>query len=143
MPTFGVLVVRLRELPDDADLNSWRRDLLVAFNPSHFSHNGPLEIVWSSSEGPVPIDDGSIWLDVGLTGSYYGEGYERGDPELFVRLAEWLERRVPNCEVWYGHDIADESIEPLGAAERSALIAYFRRVGHEPYDSQFRHLWVR
>jgi hypothetical protein len=133
MATWGVLVVRLREHPDCGELNRWRRDFLNQFDPDEISCDGPLTISRDAGHGPVPVDDGSTWLDVGLTLSYYGKGYERGDPEHFVRIAEWLERRIPDCEVWYGHDSDDESIEPFGPAERTALLEYFRRVGHEPY----------
>jgi hypothetical protein len=137
MPTFAVLVVRLRELPDGGDLNRWRRDLLASFEPGDFSHDGPLQIVRDAGHGPVPVADGSIWLDVGTIKSYYGEGYERGDAEYMVRLAEWLESNIPNSEVWYGHDVADESIKPFGAEQRDAFLDYFRKVGHEPWDSKF------
>lgn len=139
MPTNAVLVVRLRETPDSGDLNRWRRDLLTDFDPDDFYHDGPLQIVRGPSKGPVPIDDGSCWLDVGICLNYYAVGYERGDPVHLARLAEWLEQRIPDCEVWYGHDIADESIKPFGPAERNTLLLYFRQVGNEPYDSKFRH----
>ena len=134
MPTGAVLVVRLREFPEAAALNRWRRDLLNSFDPGNFLHSGPLEIVEDACHGPVPVNDGSVWLDVGVDEAYYGKGYERGDPELLIRMAEWLERSIPSCEVWYGHDCSDESIESFGPAERDALLAYFRKVGHEPYD---------
>lgn len=133
-------MVRLRELPDGGDLNRWRREVLTAFDPDGFSHEGPLKIVRDAGHGPVPVADGSTWLDVGTNQAYYGEGYERGDAEYLVQLAEWLERQMPGCEVWYGHDAADESIKPFGAQERDTFIAYFRQVGHEPYNSKFRHL---
>jgi hypothetical protein len=137
MPTGAVLVVRLQQLPDGGDLDRWRQDVLTHFEPDDFHHDGPLQIVPNAAYGPVPVDDGSIWLNVGIHKSYYGEGYERGDAEYFVRLAEWLERAIPSCEVWYGHDVTDESIKPFGAGERNAFLAYFRKVGHEPY-SKFR-----
>src|SRR5271166_4621205 len=136
MPVWGVLVVRLRELPDAGDINRWRRDLLTDFDPGIFSHDGPLEIVRGPHEGPVPVQDASTWLDLGTTLAYYGRGYERGDPELYVRLADWLERRIPGSEVWYGTDEADESIKPFGTHEREALMACFREVGHEPYNAR-------
>jgi hypothetical protein len=133
VPTWGVLVVRLRERPDCRDLDCWRRDFLNEFGTDVVGCGGTLRIVRDAGDGPVPLDDGSIWLDLGLTLCYYGEGYERGDPEQFARIADWLERRIRECEVWYGHDISDESIKPFGSAERAALLTYFRRVGHEPY----------
>jgi hypothetical protein len=139
MPTNATLLVRLREGPDSGDLNRWRRDLLTEFDPDEFYDDGPLQIVRGSYDGPVAINDGSWWLNVGIRLNYYGEGYERGDPVHLARLAEWLEQRIPDCEVWYGHDIADESIKPFGPAERDALLTYYRQVGNEPYDSKFRH----
>jgi hypothetical protein len=125
-------------MPDGGDLNRWRRDLLVAFEPGDFSHDGPLRIVRDAGHGPVPVDDGSVWLDVGTSKAYYGKGYERGDAEHFVRLGEWLERNIPTGEVWYGNDVTDESIKPFGVQQREAFLQHFRKVGHEPYDSHFR-----
>jgi len=142
MPVGGVLLVRLREPPDGGDLSRWRRDFLGEFaadDSDCIGLGGPLLVV-KAGAGPDPLEDGSTWLDVGLERSYYGEGYERGDPTFFVRVAEWLERRIPDSEIWYGNDIADDTIKPFGAAERADLLAYFQRVGHEPYDAKFRHL---
>jgi hypothetical protein len=41
-----------------------------------------------------------MWLDVNFWKAYYGPGYERGTPELFVHCAEWLEQRLPGCEIY-------------------------------------------
>src|SRR5579883_2595839 len=136
MPTWGVVVLRFQKRPDSVDINIWRKDLLTEFGPEDFLD--PLMEVGEGGSGPIPIDDGSIWVDVGVCCAFYGEGYERGDAEWFVRLAEWLEQNVAGCEVWYGNDCADESIQPFGPPERAALLAYFRRVGHEPYYSYLR-----
>ncbi len=138
MPVWGVLVVRLPALPDAAEINSWRRDLLNDFDIDIFSHDGPLEIVRGPHDGPTPVEDGSIWLDVGTTRSYYGRGYERGDLGIYLRLAEWLENRITGSEIWYGTDEADESIKPFGMAERAELMGYFRQVGHEPYNARHK-----
>jgi hypothetical protein len=136
MPLWGVVALRFAKQPDYVDVNIWRRGLLTEFGPECFLD--PIMLVRDAGCGPVPIDDGSRWYDVGVCCPYYGEGYERGDAEWFVRLAEWLESHIPDCEVWYGHDSADESIKPFGAAERAVLLSYFRRVGHEPYISRSR-----
>jgi hypothetical protein len=137
MSLWGVVVLRFPRQSDHVGLDMWRRDLLAEFDPEHFLD--PLVVVRDASSGPIPIDDGSIWIDVHVCRDYYGVGYERGDLEWYIRLAEWLERNVVGCEVWYGNDCSDESIKPFGPDERAALLAYFRRVGHEPYDSRFRH----
>jgi hypothetical protein len=136
MPTMAVILARVR--PNDcSDVNIWRRDLLNAFDPSHFSPFGPLRLMDDRKWEKPPINDDSLWLNVGVECPTYEEGYERGDPELFVRLAEWLERRIPGCEVWYGNDADDASVQPFHASRRKAMLEHFREVGHEPYDSKF------
>ena len=137
MPTGAVMLIRLASEPVWGDPNRWRRDILTEFDPEIFRYRGPLEVVEPADYwGPMSAD-GSTWIDVGVTEAYYGKGYERGDLPLLVRIAEWLERRIPGAEVWYGHDAADEA-QPFGPPERDALMAYFNQVGHEPYDSRAR-----
>ena len=163
MPVWGVLLVRLRDLPDAAELNAWRRDLLIAFEPGDFSHDGPLKIIGPDEEwrvhdlqyggvrcvvgtagaAGVTLDlirerGDSVWLDVRCVLPYYGRGYERGEPEYFVRVSEWLESRIPGCEVWYEPDTAEDAIGRFGAPERAGLLDYFQQVGHGPYDGRFR-----
>ena len=138
MPTDAVMVIRLAKAPDWGEPNRWRRDLLTEFDPEAFNYNGPLCIIRIPEYWGPMVNDGSTWFDVGVSRAYYGKGYERGDVAFFVRVAEWLENRIVGCQVWYGHDADDESLAPFGRADREALLSYFREVGHEPYDSQFR-----
>jgi hypothetical protein len=128
----AVILARVR--PNDCtDVNHWRRDLLNAFDPQRFSPFGPLRLLGYRDEpAKAPIDDDSLWLDVGIECPTYDEGYERGDPLLFVRVAEWLEKRIPGCEIWYGHDADDDSVQPFTTSRREAMLAHFRKVGHNP-----------
>src|SRR5688572_9184288 len=136
MPTGAVLLLRLRQHPGSAAVDRWRRDLLTAFDTDEFSNFWqPLREIRSEAEGPMPVKDGSIWFNVGTLKDYYAEGNERGDAPYFVTLAEWLEKHVADGEVWYGNDCSDESIKPFGPREREAFLAYFRTVGHEPYNA--------
>lgn len=138
MPVMAVILARVR--PNDCtDVNHWRRDLLNAFDPQDFSPFGPLRLLGYRGEFThPPISDDGLWLDVRLEKPDYGVGYERGDPELFVRVAEWLERRIPGCEVWYGNDATLDSVQPFDVSRREAMLGHFRKVGHEPYRSKFR-----
>lgn len=95
-------------------------------------------VVGDAGQAPIPVEDGSVWVDVGTYRSAYERGYERGDPEFFVRLAEWLEERIPQCEVWYGNEYTDSSIRLFSVKERQDLMEYYHRLGHEPYDKKPR-----
>ena len=134
MPVMAVLLVRLPADADFSDLNRWRRDLLTEFDPDAFGLDGPLTWLKPDEVPPRAAKDDAHWLDAGLEQPHYGEGYERGDAHLIARVAEWFERRLPGCEVWYGHDVDDRYTKPFGPAEREALLAYYARVGHEPYQ---------
>jgi hypothetical protein len=72
-------------------------------------------------------DESSVWLDLNLWKSYYGAGYERGDPELFIRSAEWLEQHLPGSEIYYGHDVNDQNISRFDSAARNALLENYRQ----------------
>jgi hypothetical protein len=125
MPTGAVLLVRTQRPLSDSQL-SRLRELFLAENQlgeGDFYPDGPLIIIRSRNEGPIPIEDGrSLWLDTNILRSYFGPGYQRGDVELLTRCAAWLESNVPGGEVWYGHDVDDDNLRPFGAAERRALL---------------------
>jgi hypothetical protein len=52
--------------------------------------------------------DGETIIHVRLLTRYWGPGYERGSLALLLALGEWLERKFPHGEVWYGGDCDDE-----------------------------------
>ncbi len=85
MPVMAVILARVR--PNNCgDVNHWRRDLLNAFNPDDFSSYGPLQMGDYGKLPDPPINDDSLWLDVGIKYPTYKVGYGHGDPELFVRV---------------------------------------------------------
>ncbi|MFQ6309351.1 hypothetical protein [Lysobacter capsici] len=80
--------------------------------------------------GPdIDADPGECLLEVQMFGRYYGEGYERGDPELYAVVADWLEAQIPGCEIWYGGDSGGVHIEPFDRDRRRRLIEYARARG--------------
>lgn len=77
-------------------------------------------------------DFSGLWLWVSLWGSFYGEGYERGDLWAYVAIAEWLEQNLPSATVYYGGDSSDR-LELFGKSARSELIAHWALAGGRPY----------
>lgn len=126
MPTGAVLLVRTQSPLGEPQLRRLR-ELFVAenhLNGDDFYSDGPLTVVRSPDEGPMPLgDEGGLWINANIRRAYFGPGYERGDVGLLTRCAAWLESNIPGGEVWYGHDVDDDNLRPFGAAERRALLS--------------------
>lgn len=137
MPTRGLLYLRVPEPLSDAALMDLRARFVteLGLDPDNdlMAPWVPLEPSADSEFLPGPS---AYWYEANLAKAYYGPGYERGYLPLFVRCAEWLELTVPGGEVWYGNDETDESVHPFGPVARAELLAYYERVGHEPFDSR-------
>ena len=120
MPTGAVLLARTQSPLSESQLHRLRERFVAEnhLDQEDFYPGGPLVVINNPDEGPMPIkDEGSVWLTSNIVTAYFGPGYERGDPKLLTRCAEWLERTVPGAEVWYGHDVGDENLRPFGPAE--------------------------
>jgi len=152
MPTAVRIYIRLNGPPEDFSLEDLRSKFLQAFSLDEggdFYSSGPLKIVGEEDRPYMPVkDEQSIWINVNLWKSYYGVGYERGDPRLFIQCAEWLEERLPGCEIYYGHDVNDENVSLFDKPARERLMAYYHKVGHRPYytesweeKKEMRKLW--
>lgn len=88
---------------------------------------------------PKYISKTGFWYDVALSGSYYGQGYERGPINVYTSIAEWIETRIEQSEIWYGDD--GTSGNPLclfNSTERKRIFSYFCKVGHKPYFESFQ-----
>lgn len=108
-----VLVVQLPEQYDNRQINTWRRDLLSAFNPDDFYADGPLVgLTPRNLAGPVP--SGQTWMNVNLLLKHNPGGYRRGDGHYVTRIIEWLETTIPGSRVWVGEDSSD-LLRPFGA----------------------------
>lgn len=56
-------------------------------------------------DGPdIEPEDGEFMYGVYVWTRYWGPAYQRGDIAFIVMLAEWLERHIEGCQVWYGGD---------------------------------------
>lgn len=86
---------------------------------------------------------GEQFIEVHLSGRYYGEGYERGDLPKLIAIAEWLEHRIPDAEIFYGGDSDGICAEPFDKAARAELFAHFAKVGHRPYRGGFGSVFAK
>ena len=94
------------------------------------------EVYTQDGEGIVP-EPGETFLNVHLSGRYYGEGYERGNLPDYIMLAEYFESIIPDVKVMYGGDSSGVCAEPFDKNARAELFSYFVKVGHRPYTSGF------
>lgn len=81
--------------------------------------------------------DNESFLEVRLWGRYYGKGYERGDLLSYIMLAEYLEIKIPNVEVWYGGDSSGIEAYLFDKTTRNDLFSYFCDNGHSLYEDYF------
>lgn len=131
MPTGVKMYVRLKGLPSE-EIAILRNEFMqaMALTSDDFYVSGPLTVVTRDNYKYMPVKDkSSVWLDVNLWKSYYGPGYERGDPELFVKSAEWLEQRLLGAEIYYGHDVNDENVSLFDNSARDKLLELNRKQG--------------
>lgn len=129
MPTAVRMYVRLSEAPPSHELVSLRDDFLRAMTltTEDFYFEGPLMVVPDDERKYMPVkDDNSFWLAVNLSRSYFGHEYQRGNPELFVQIAEWLQGRLEGSEIYYGHDVDDENVSLFDEETRQRLLELYR-----------------
>lgn len=98
---------------------------------------GPEQQVYDQDGPPIIAEEGEQLIRIALAGRYYGEGYERGDPIVYINIAEFLELALPDAAIWYGGDSSGCVAEPFGPAERAKLKAYYFSTGHAPYRGAF------
>jgi hypothetical protein len=124
------MLIKTRADITPEQLYEWTVDLKDAFD-SPFGYS--LGIIDEyRQDGPTILPArGETLIEVGMMGRYYGKGYERGDLLAIVGLADWLDRRIPQSEVWYGGDSV--CMELFDAGARQELWEYFCTVGHKPY----------
>ena len=130
MPTGVKIYVRLNDPLSAEELQLLRNEFTqaIALAADDFYLSGPLTVVPEEDRSYMPVkDENSLWLDINLWKSYYGPGYERGDPELFVKVADWLEQRLQGSEIYYGHDVSDENVSLFDRSARDKLLEHSKK----------------
>lgn len=74
-------------------------------------------------------------LRVRLTTPYYGPGYERGWWPEIASVLEFLRRRLPGGQVWYGRDDGDW-VREVTAESLDSLWDHWARHGGRPYHGR-------
>lgn len=94
--------------------------------------------VMSQEEAPLPLRRYRQIIEVSTLDRYYGPGYERGNPPAIIAVAEWLDRRIPGCTIWYDGDCCDDdAIQPFDRKARLAMLDHWAEHGHAPYHGGF------
>lgn len=124
-----IFVRTMKQITDD-EIKRLSFEIGCAFGAQRFfrwrNHHNISRIKRIEQDGPPEDPDpGETMLEVHVSTRYYGPGYERGDLPFLVMVAEWLERRIPECEVWYGGDSSGVCAAPFGPEERSEMLDHF------------------
>lgn len=130
--------------PSDEQLKTWSWDLCAAIGAQFFyfrKENGQAaleltgkylqkyypEIVLGkihTQDGPdINAADDEWFIEVNLVTRYYGVGYERGNWQVIVNVARWLELNIGG-EVWYGGDTSGVCAELFDEAARQKLVEH-------------------
>lgn len=126
------IVVRTKTTPTLKQVRRWAYELCAAFGYKEFSVDRErgqraLEIVESlEQDGPTlrPTKSETL-IECHYSGRYWGPGYERGNLAKIIGVCDWLERRIPGAEVWYGGDSSGTCAVKFDKAEREKYLAHF------------------
>jgi hypothetical protein len=89
--------------------------------------------VWEQDGPDIQPENGEQFIRVHLWSRYYGPGYERGNWMLLRTTIEWLQRRWPDCEVWYGGDSSGSCVEHMTTERVAEFDKLFFSQGREAY----------
>lgn len=118
--------------------SAFHYDLMLGFDDNIY--HKPLSVDTEFAEYSHGIEPkvGTTVLDVPLSGRYYGEGYERGPITTYIIIAEFLERMIGDCIVYYfGDSGGADSAEVFDKARRDELLDHFISVARDPYIKGF------
>ena len=107
-------------------------------HPGHHALSLEKEIHQDSSEEPtIKPKRGESFIRVHLWTRYYSPGYERGNWPIIASVAEWLQRRFPDGEVWYGGDSSGVEFQQMTPSYLNEVWTHFASYGHSPYQQSF------
>lgn len=112
-------------------------EIIKPFTDEHGEYEDSNElhgkIVKHQDGDPIIANDGEQFINVNLSGRYWGPGYERGNWPIIKAVAEWLETRIPQGEVWYGGDSSGICLERFDMTKRAEFSLHWALNGRRPY----------
>ncbi len=91
------------------------------------------KVLWTQDGDPIIAQDDEQFVQVHLYTRYYGEDYARGNWPIIRASAEWLEKRFPDCEVWYGGDSSGVCAAPFTRGRRDQINDFYLGDGGRSY----------
>ncbi|HJX82306.1 MAG TPA: hypothetical protein VJ248_09760 [Candidatus Udaeobacter sp.] len=145
------MFLKVKEPISDDQILGLARDAFHRFGDELFVLHGKDHGGWSDSPrhcisridryeqdgDDIEPENGETFLEVHLSGRYYGIDYESGRLPVYLSLAEYFEKVVPGVEVWYGGDSSGICAEKFDKKCRDNLFGHFCKHGHTPYQSHF------
>lgn len=128
MPTGVNIKVGTNILLDTAGLDELRSSLLscVDLELDDFKNGCPFQLL-EVEDIPTHIIGAKKYIyDLGLIYPYFDEGYQRGNPIMFVELCVTIETTITDAVIWYGHDVDDSSLEVFCLEKRERLISLYQ-----------------
>jgi hypothetical protein len=92
--------------------------------------------IWIFGDPEIAGEPDDQFLKVNIRSLYYDETYSRGDWPKVRWVSEWLDRKFPGCEVYYGGDSSSKFMHPLTPDRREAINSHFLEHGHRDYLRQ-------
>ena len=132
MPTGAVLLLELPLTPTEPVLKDWRSRMVTDLDlrPDDFYIDGPLQVIQSRDDGPMPTagSHSNCWVNANLWKAFYSPEYPRGDIAMIVQCAVWIEANCDRARMWYGHDVDDENLTPFTKERRQELLSHLRQL---------------
>jgi hypothetical protein len=91
------------------------------------------KVVFTQDGPPIVADTEEQFIEIHLRTRYYAENYARGDWLVIRAVAEYLEKRFPEGEVWYGGDSGGVEAIHFHAKKRDKLNNFFLNSGNRTY----------
>lgn len=127
MPTGVKILIYLDKFSKELILPDLRQEFMSALklnNDDFYVGGSILETHRKEWDWLPDEDEGGKWFDINLLRAFYSQGYERGDIDLFAKIAEWFEAKIPGCRVYYGNDCDDRSLILFDGSKRSEFLQY-------------------
>jgi len=133
------MFVKVKNKIEPRKVRHWAFELSFAFGSTYFGTENDkrpsLSIITEYQQDGESLfpKENETFIKVDLWQRYYTKGYERGPLPFFIMVAEWLEQKIPDSQVWYGGDSSGKTAKLFNKKKRDKLFKHFVEVGHFPY----------